>query len=112
MALIRDAMTGKNYERWLRDLPLVKEEQPVKEDPVPPVVPEQLKEIPSGEIKDVGCRRRNIRNDEGQIFCGYDVYVLFENGKSVEGWLPEAYFEQLKRRIPQERSDLLKKVSL
>jgi hypothetical protein len=114
MVLRRESMTEANYQRWERGLPPIKETQPKKEDPALPIVTGQLRldDIPNEPMRDIGVRRHNVKNEEGMRFIGYDLCLVFEGGESVEGWLLEADFEQLKRRIPQERSDLLKKVSL
>lgn len=115
MTIPRDAISMANFERWERGLPPRKEVQPKKVDPVPPVVENQLRDIPNLPINDVGVRRANMRNPEGTMFIGYDVYLEFEGGKVLEGWLPEGAFLSLKRRImvsQSERTDLIKKMSL
>ena len=111
--LPRETMTEQNYQRWARGLPPVKEVQPVKEDPVPPVVPDQIRfeDLPDLEIKDISCRPKNARNSEKVLFCGYDVWLMFENKKEFTGWMGESDFEKLRRKVPEERSDLKKKIS-
>lgn len=108
----KDAMSMENYKRWERDLPLLKEPKPKHEEPAFPVVADEIKfqDIPDKEIRNFSARRRSERCPTGQIFCGWSVLVEFTDGKSITGWMGEAGFEQLKRRIPKERTDLLGKI--
>ncbi len=115
MTIPRDTMSMENYKRWDRGLPLREEPKLSKrEEPELPVVEDQVKfsDIPDEEIKDFSARGRSVRNAEGSIFTGFVVFVEFQNGKTVQGWLPENEFLLLKKRIPPERTDLLGKIGL
>jgi hypothetical protein len=104
----------ENYKRWNRGLPLREEPQPTKHElPELPVVPCELKfeSLPDQEIRDIGVRVRNVRNKAGVIFCGFDVFVEFENKKSFQGWMNEGEFARLKKKIPEDRIDLLRKAT-
>jgi hypothetical protein len=107
-------MTMDNFKRSERGLPPLPERGTPKPDPELPVVHGQLKleDIPNKPMRDIGVRPHNVQNEAGVRFMGYDLYLVFEDGEAVEGFLLEVDFEQLKRRIPEERSDLKKKASL
>jgi hypothetical protein len=103
-------MTGSNYKRWLRDLPLQKEVKMIRPpEPEPPVVPDRIKfeDIPDQEISDFNARGRTVKNKDGARFTGYTFFVEFTNKKTLSGWLPESEFLKLKARIPRNRVDLL-----
>ena len=112
MTIPRDVMTEEDFGRWERGLPPRRVVKVKREDPVPPEVPNQIKELPEEEVKDIGVARHNVQNADGVRFMGYDIFLAFQNEETLEGWLPESEFELLKRRIPPERTDLLRKMSL
>ena len=115
MVIPRDAFDSKEeMEAYLAGRPFPKKVEPFRPEPTPPAVSNQIKseDIPDEAISDNEARMKNHRNATGVIFTGRDVRVQFEGGKSFEGWLSEGDFEKLKERIPPDRIDLLKKISL
>jgi len=114
MPLPKEVMSMQNYKRWERGLPLEKEVKRVRIPPKPPVVPNELKieNIPAKEIRDLSARMRSERGPDGEIFCGWKVWIEFTDNKSLSGWMNEWTLGEFKKRIPPERSDLLGKIAL
>jgi hypothetical protein len=108
----RDAVDLEDFKRMERGLPPRPKPKVVKPEPEPPVVPDRIRfeNIPDKEIRDFAARRHSVRNSSGTIFCGYNFYLEFTDNKSISGWIDEGTLEQLKKRIPQERIDLLRKI--
>ena len=117
MVIPRDTVDGgdkEEFEFYLRTgRPYPKPKQEPRPEPIPPVVKNQIhfKDIPDGPVFDIEARMKNHRNATGVSFVGRDVRVQFEGGRLVEGWLSEGDFLELRKRIPSDRIDLLKKIS-
>jgi len=110
MVIPRDAFeSDAEMEDFLAGRPLPKKPKVVRPEPEPPVVPNELKDIPPGEVVDISARGHAVKNKDGMMFCGFNVWVKI--GDAVfEGWLDEGNFEKLKKRIPPERTDLIGKI--
>ena len=113
MVLPRDAISLEDFNRTERGLAPRKRKVTPRPEPIPPVVDDLLKieDIPNLEITDFSARGRTVRNEEGMGFTGFDVYVQFQDKSEFEGWMLEGEFQELKARIPKERTDLLQKIA-
>lgn len=109
-----EAISKTDFDRQEKGLPLIPRVREVKPDPIPPVVPDELKfnDLPEGEIYEFSARRRVEKNETETRFTGYTIYLETRKGKTIEGWLPEGEFEKLRQRIRVERPDLLSKIGL
>jgi len=114
MTLQREAMSLSDFERQERGLPPKKRVVVPQKDPVAPVVDDQvnLDDLPNLEIVDISARRKNIRNSEGVLFTGYDLYIKFSDDTEISGWTDDGAFQKLRLRIPKERIDLIQKIEV
>ena len=101
MVLYRDALPLKDWERIDKGLSPIKEPKPIRVDPKPPKVTNEIKlsQISTNDVTDFRSRRHDLKNEEGAIFCGFDVEISFKNSKSLEGWIQPGDYYQLKRMI-------------
>ncbi len=112
MTIPRDAVSLEDFERMDRGLSPRPKPKVVRPEPEPPVVEDRIRfeDIPDEEIRDFSARGRSVQNEDGAHFTGFVFYLEFTSGKTIQGWLPEGEFYQLKRRIPKERTDLFNKI--
>jgi len=110
----RTAMSKEDFDRSEKGLNPRARVVVVRPEPEPPKV-ENLKtiaDVPEGEeIEDVGQRMVSQKNKDGVRFCGYDIYLKFKSGKALSGWMDEGNWAKVKKRIPIERLDLIKKAT-
>jgi len=113
MVLQREAIALEDFERQERGLPMRKRKIIERPEPIPPVVDGLLKleDIPTLEIKDFSARGRTVRNEDGMGFTGFDVYIQFQDKSEFQGFMLEGPFQELKARIPKDRTDLLSKIA-
>ena len=116
MSIPKEAISLANFKRQERGLPPKQEPKRVREDPIPPKVADQIAfdDLPTGEIFDFNARRRHptIKNKDGVMFTGFDIFLETRDGEISQGWLPEGAFQKLKQRIQIERPDLLTKIGI
>jgi hypothetical protein len=114
--LPRDAISKDDFDAMERGLPVYRKPVTPRPEPEPPIVENQIRfeDISEGGIIDISARGRSlknaVRNAEGQIFTGYDVLVVVGE-KTFSGWMNEKDFLLLKKRVPGDRIDLLRKIS-
>ena len=114
MVIPRDAVDLEDWERMERGLPPRPKPKVVRKPPTPPVLADEIKiqNIPNKEIRDLSARMRSERGPDGEIFCGWKVWIEFTDNKSLSGWMNEWTLGEFKKRIPPERRDLFDKIAL
>lgn len=113
--MLQEAVTKENWERMEKGLPPLKPKQEKKEDPVSPVISNEIKlsDIPPNcDVQLDHAQRNTVRNEQGMRFIGFDVIMTcvpkkkgpgkpptgtITEPKTIEGWLAEGAFLELIR---------------
>jgi hypothetical protein len=113
MVIPRDAISKEDFDAMERGIPVYRKPQPKKADPTPPNVPNQVRfeDICGGEVEDAEAKPSSRKNAEGSVFCGYNFFAKFRDGKVVQGWMTEFDMQKFKKIIPEGRTDILTKLS-
>jgi hypothetical protein len=106
---MNEAMTKANFDRSEQRLPPLKEVKLVRPEPSKPNEDDELlaRDARAGySVKLEYAYRKNLRNDEGILFVGYDVSfdLLSEKEDTItlKGWMVEGEFMQFVRNHRKE----------
>jgi len=117
MALMKEAMSKKDYDRKEQGLPPLKVVKTSRPEPEKPIIKNEItmKDITDGFTVELeSAKKRPIRNEDGVIFIGYDVVVVLhpvskKKGKEddvaskiLEGWMLEGEFLTLVRTYSKQ----------
>ena len=95
---LRDAVDMENYERWDKGQPMKKKVKPVKTEPLPPKIkPLQVDPVTVDSVS-FG-KRKVLKNPEGIRFMGFEISFTDKEGKTVQGWMSEDKYLDLKREL-------------
>lgn len=105
--IMQEAMPLEDFKDWdFKGSPLKKK---VKPPPPPqPKMPKvknmlKLKDIILNELKHIHeGRHKALKNKDGIRFMGYSVSVEMTDGKILQGWMPEADFNNFRRLISRD----------
>ena len=98
MGLMNEMMTKEEWERQQQGLPPRPKKEVVIPEPEPPVIenPIHFEDLDDKEITDVQGHMKSVKNKDGMIFTGFDLFVVFRDKSQISGWLSDCDFQKLK----------------
>jgi len=108
MPLMKEAMSKADFDRSEQGLAPLKKVKIVRPEPEKPDKEDELLArdvLPGYSVKLEYAHRKNLRNDEGILFVGYDVSFDLVSEKEtlpLKGWMVEGEFMQFVRNHRKE----------
>lgn len=103
---MREAVSEEDYSRWDKGQRASKKTPRFHPEPKPPKVDGKIIRLDKINLADIKViskgRRKNVRNEDGVTFIGYEVAYQVEDGKTVEGWMSEADYVEMRRLLFRE----------
>ncbi len=99
MAVIQEAMSQEDFDKWDKGLPLKKKEIPDIPEPTP-IEPDigYYKDL-RNKIATIEGRRETKIAIEGHRIIGFHVTIGLKEGKNLDGWMVAPAFYKLRKEL-------------
>ena len=100
---MKEAVSEEDYSRWDRGQRATKKTPRFHPEPKRPKIDGKIIKLDKLDLDDIKVinkgRRKNVKNADGVTFIGYEVAYQVEAGKTVEGWMSEADYVEMRRLL-------------